>query len=121
MGVYVKGEARIGTNRSSASMASTSFVPPPSPSPNLRTLLAYRDAQNELDLAKILDLFDDNLQYQVLPKSLGMPVLNKEQHKEVLAGVIRQFKAFYVSVTVEGCQDGFDRWLISSLAPVDLA
>ena len=91
-------------------MVSTSFILPPSPSPNLRTFLACCNVHNELNYAKILDLLDDNFQYQTLPKSLGKPVLNKEQFYEYLIGVSPLFKGFRVSVAVnlgEGCQDGF--------------
>lgn len=91
-------------------MASTSFIPPPLPSPNLRTFLAYCDAQNELDHVKMLDLLDDSFQHHALPKSLGQPVRNKEQFGEFLTvGVRPLFKALHVSVMVnfgEGCQDG---------------
>jgi len=79
-------------------MVNTSFIPPPLLSPNLQTLLPYCDAGNELDHAKALDLFDDNLQHHTLPKSLGEPVLNKEQYDEYLIGFISVFKALRVSV-----------------------
>jgi len=84
-------------------MVSTSFIPPPSPSPNLRAALAYRDALNEMDHVKMLDLLDDNFQHQRLPKSLGMPIQNKEQYGKYLTDVTPLFKTFRVSV---GCQDG---------------
>ena len=90
-------------------MVNTTFIPPPSPSPNLRTFIAYCNALNELDHAKILDFFDDNFQYQNLPKSLGNPVQNKEQFEKIFTGVFSMFKAFRVSITVdlgEGFQDG---------------
>ena len=94
-----------------------SFVPPPSPSPYLRTLLAYCDAAKELDHAKMMDLFDDNLQYYMLPKSLGKPVMNKEQYAETLTGLLSPFKALRVSFTVIitwATSQLFDLLLISS-------
>ena len=98
-------------------MVSTYFIPPPSPSPNLRTFLAYCDAQNELDHVKMLDLLDDNFQHHTLPKSLGKPIRNKEQFEKTLTGVLPMFKAFRVSIMVielgRGLPRWFDRLLIS--------
>jgi hypothetical protein len=75
---------------------SYSFVPPASPSPNLRTLLAYRDALNEMDYGKTISVFDDTLEHRILPKSLGRPVLTKKQYSDYFAGVMPLFKKFHV-------------------------
>ncbi|KAF8070379.1 hypothetical protein FPV67DRAFT_1668238 [Lyophyllum atratum] len=45
-----------------------SYVPPESPSPNIRTLLAYREAFNEWNLDKMAAVFDDSLEHHILPK-----------------------------------------------------
>ena len=54
------------------------FEIPPDPSPNLVSLLKYVEAIKEWNLDKILSLFDDDLEYHILPQSLGRPVMNKK-------------------------------------------
>jgi len=61
---------------------------------------------SELNHAKVMELFADNLQHHTLPKSLGMPVLNKEQYDKFLAGAVPLFKAFRVSATVKQLTEG---------------
>lgn len=83
------------------------FEPPHAPSPNVQTLLAYRDALNEWDYDKYMAVFDDTLEHRILPKSLGRPVLTKKQYAVYCAEVMPLFKKFHVSrddVTQEACR-----------------
>lgn len=83
------------------------FEPPHAPSPNVQTLLAYRDALNEWDYDKYMAVFDDTLEHRILPKSLGRPVLTKKQYAVYCAEVMSLFKKFHVSrddVTQEACR-----------------
>ncbi|KAG6813765.1 hypothetical protein H0H92_007717 [Tricholoma furcatifolium] len=75
-----------------------SFTPPDSPSPNLQTLLAYRDALNDWNIDKIAPLFDESLEHHILPKSLGRPVLDKKQYLTYFAKIMPLFKSFHFTL-----------------------
>ncbi|KAG6920047.1 hypothetical protein DXG01_010115 [Tephrocybe rancida] len=77
---------------------SSPYVPPESPSPILQSLLAYIEALNEWSAEKAAALFDESLEHQILPSSIGRPILNKQQYIVYFASVIPLFKAFRITL-----------------------
>ncbi|KAF8959946.1 hypothetical protein BDZ97DRAFT_1598129, partial [Flammula alnicola] len=74
------------------------YTVPASPSPNLRTFLAYVAAMEAWEFSDVMACFDEALEHRILPKSLGRPVLNKRQYGEYLKGVMPLFKIFKVTI-----------------------
>ncbi|KAG5634819.1 hypothetical protein H0H81_000612 [Sphagnurus paluster] len=76
----------------------STYTPSTSPSPNIRATLAWVDAYNELDVNKLSALVDESLQFEVLPKSLGRPISNKEEYlTNFEKHIIPLFKRFHAS------------------------
>lgn len=72
------------------------YTPPPSPSPVLQCVLEYFEALRAWDLDRIMACFSDDLEHQILPKSLGQPLRNKTQYAEYFKGVMPMFARFQV-------------------------
>jgi hypothetical protein len=85
-------------------MSADPWIPPASPSPNLKTALAYCDALNEWDRNKIFNVFDDTLQHEILPKSLARPILDKKGYVEYFSAMMLLFKRFRVSTASSACR-----------------
>ncbi|KAL0574813.1 hypothetical protein V5O48_007150 [Marasmius crinis-equi] len=84
------------------------YHPPEHPSPRLQTVLEFIEASNEWSSARhiqrVMDLFDENLEHRILPKSLARPVLNKKQYGEYLVGLMGWIKSLKMTLheVVEG-------------------
>ncbi|KAG5650998.1 hypothetical protein H0H81_010257 [Sphagnurus paluster] len=105
--------------------AQSTYTPPESPSPNLQTTLLFVEALNEWNFSKVAPLFDDSLEHHVLPKSLGRPVLGKEEYLINFKKAMPLFKYFNVrryvgssaGESVSGSPYGNEYMLIIHFAP----
>jgi hypothetical protein len=69
---------------------------PTHPSPNLLVLQSYVAALEKRDLEAIMSVFDDTLEHQIFPLSMGRPVQDKQGHREVLGSIMLLFQKFEV-------------------------
>ncbi|KAG5636051.1 hypothetical protein H0H81_009247 [Sphagnurus paluster] len=77
----------------------STYVPPEYPSPIIQTTLAFIQAYNEWDINKISAVYDDSLAHYLLPKSLGRPVVNKQEYLNNFENAVMPlFKRFHITV-----------------------
>lgn len=72
------------------------YNPGPSPSPNALVIQSYIAALEEWDLEAIMSRFDETLQHQILPKSLGQPPMDKATYREYFKSVMPLFEKLEV-------------------------
>ncbi|KAJ3762443.1 hypothetical protein F5880DRAFT_1505950 [Lentinula raphanica] len=86
--------------------SSLTYVPPENPSPKVQTTLAFVEARNvwfsrvasASGVEQMMSLFDDNLEHRILPQSLGRPVLNKNQYREYVQGLLHYIRDYKLSI-----------------------
>ncbi|KAJ4483774.1 hypothetical protein J3R30DRAFT_1827439 [Lentinula aciculospora] len=88
--------------------SSLTYVPPlaADQTPNLQTALAFIEARNSWfsraacsnGVEQMMSLFDESLEHRILPHSLGRPVLNKNQYKEYVHGLLRFIRDYKISL-----------------------
>jgi len=85
------------------------YMPPAesNQSPNLRATLAFFKAISEWDLSKMMACLDDTVASYILPRSLGIPVLDKSRYEELTARTIRKFRPIEMTIheVIEGKED----------------
>jgi len=65
--------------------------------------MEYFEALRAWDIERIMACFSDDLEHQILPKSLGSPLMNKTQYAEYFKSVMPTFARFQVCVPVSHC------------------
>lgn len=84
------------TNPGSPSSKLPPFTRPKNPSPNVETVLKYIDALAALDPHSVIAQFDDRCMHHILPRSLGRPVLTKDQYLFYLVAIFKMFNSYQV-------------------------
>ncbi|KII95580.1 hypothetical protein PLICRDRAFT_96072 [Plicaturopsis crispa FD-325 SS-3] len=79
------------------------YDPPVDPSPNVRAVLSYIAALNNKDvnretLEHIQSHFHPRLEHHILPRSLGRPVLTKNQYGDYYVAVRKMYADFEVTL-----------------------
>ncbi|KAJ3999381.1 hypothetical protein F5050DRAFT_1805115 [Lentinula boryana] len=96
----------MSSSRSTWTPSSLTYAPPVDQSPNLQATLALFDARNvwfsraacTTGVEQMMSLFDESLEHRILPQSLGRPVLNKNQYKEYVQGLLRFIRDYKISL-----------------------
>ncbi|KIJ51378.1 hypothetical protein M422DRAFT_158316 [Sphaerobolus stellatus SS14] len=69
---------------------------PANPSPQLQVVLQWLDAWKTLNVDNVLPTLADDYKHQVLPKSLGRPMLNREEFTQNYRAVLPLYSYFEV-------------------------
>jgi len=69
-----------------------------STSPNVRAVLSYVSALEEWDIEKIMAHFDEGLEHQILPTTLGRPIRNKTQYREWFVRLMPLFRKWRLNI-----------------------
>ncbi|KAJ3896146.1 hypothetical protein GG344DRAFT_61546 [Lentinula edodes] len=86
--------------------SSLTYLPPKKQSPNVQTALAFIEARNawfsraacSSGVGQMMSLFDESLEHRILPQSLCRPVLNKNQYREYVQGLLRFIRDYEISL-----------------------